>query len=742
MARFPAPSRLYQKAQRARSKAISLPSPVGGWNAIDSIAAMPPKDAVLMVNWFPLTTSVTLRSGYENWATGISGQVESLLAYSGASVNALFGINKNGSVYDVTVQGPITTNYGSLPGSAANYFSTPSAAANQITGDIDIICYAAATDWTPAAGGEIVSKRSAGQFSYQFLLSAAGPGFLNFTTTPDGSTNSAAVSTIAPTVADGAGIWVRATKSVNNGSGGNTTTFYTSTQPVTTALASLVWVPLGAPVINVGTTSIFNGTADLEIGAQSGGTATLFNGKIYSAYVYAGIGGTLKASFVANDAAQGAASWVSLLTAETWTTNTSGSPAAAIAGSQVLTGLSNGRWQYVNVSTPGGHFIEMCNGVDGVYTYNGTVWTSVGASITGVTAANLMNINIFKNRVWFIEKGTLKAWYLPVQSITGAANALDLSAFCPHGGTLIAMATWTIDSGYGVDDYAVFISSNGDVIVYRGTDPTSASTWAMVGQYWIGSPIGPRCYVKTAGDVLLLTTDGLYPLSAALQSSRLNPKAAISYKIQQAVSQAITEASSNFGWQILPFPDENMLLVNIPLTEGNGQHQYAMNTITKSWADFSGWNANCWELFQSRPYFGANGSVGRAWSTTADAGSQINANCLQAFNYFGAPGQLKRYTQIRPTFQTDGSPALYANVNIDFDESDTTAPLAFAPVSFATWDSGTWDSSTWVGISVLKNWQGANGVGYAAAPRVKIAASNLSVEWISTDITMEVGAIL
>jgi hypothetical protein len=167
-----------------------------------------------------------------------------------------------------------------------------------------------------------------------------------------------------------------------------------------------------------------------------------------------------------------------------------------------------------------------------------------------------------------------------------------------------------------------------------------------------------------------------------------------------------------------------------------------MNTITKAWCNFTGWNANCWELYQDQPFFGGNGYIGQAWSGTSDAGAAITANALQAFNYFDTPGQLKRWTMMRPIFNVNGTPSLSANVNVDFDQSDTTSALAFSPIAASLWDMALWDTGVWGGTTILKNWQGVQGVGYCAAPRVKLAASNLTVQWISTDLVFEPGGIL
>jgi hypothetical protein len=173
------------------------------------------------------------------------------------------------------------------------------------------------------------------------------------------------------------------------------------------------------------------------------------------------------------------------------------------------------------------------------------------------------------------------------------------------------------------------------------------------------------------------------------------------------------------------------------------QQQYVMNTINKSWCNFTGWAANCWELYNEDPYFGGDGFVGKAWDTFSDDGNNIAADGLQAFNYFGSPGQLKRCTMIRPTLFTDGAPAASMNVNVDFDTSDATAPLAFTASSYAAWDVAVWDTGIWgADLSVSRQWQGSTGLGYALAPRLKTASKGIRVQWVATDLVMEKGGIL
>jgi len=420
-------------------------------------------------------------------------------------------------------------------------------------------------------------------------------------------------------------------------------------------------------------------------------------------------------------------------------------------GAAVVSGLTNARWEYINVATAGGNFMYLVNGVDAPLLYNGATWTSItGASvpaITGVTTTNLTNITLFKNRVWFIEKNTLKAWYLPVLSVGGAAQYIDLNAIVKKGGYIVAASTWTIDAGYGMDDNLVFITNQGEVVVYRGTDPSSAATWALVGVFTIGSPVSKRCMLKYGGDLLVITLDGLVPLAAAVQSSRLDPRVNLSDKIQGAFTAATSSYKDNFGWDILFNPKNNAIWVNVPVQTGSNQEQYVMNTITKSWTKFTGWSANVFEIYNDDPYFGGNGYVAQAWKTGTGATGYIDdtnnivTNCLQAFNYYGSPAVKKYFTRARPSIFTSGSPAVFIGMNVDFNTADTSAAISYAPSTAQSyWDAATWDSSTWGSDAVItNNWQGITGIGYCGGIRFKSTSRNLPIEWAATDVVYQLG---
>lgn len=421
--------------------------------------------------------------------------------------------------------------------------------------------------------------------------------------------------------------------------------------------------------------------------------------------------------------------------------------AGGAVGAAKVTGLSTAIWEYINVTTAGGNYLYAVSGSDKPILFDGTTWLRVDGSstiaITGVTTSNLCNITLFKNRVWFIEKNTLKAWYLPTGSVGGAAQVLDLSSIAKYGGHLVDLDTWTIDAGYGVDDNLVFVTSNGEVIVYRGTDPSSAATWALAGIWKLGSPIGTRCMLKYGGDLLILTYDGLLPLAQSLQSSRLDPRVALSNKIQGAIATATTLYGGNHaavGWQIVYTAKNNAVWINVPVAT-NQQEQYVMNTITQSWCNFTGWGANCWEIYNDDPYFGGDGFVGKAWTTDyADNGANITTNAIQAFNYFDSRGVKKYFTRARPTIFSNGTPAVLMGMNVDFDLTAISAPVALPSVTAGTWDSGLWDSAYWgQDLTVSYVWQGITGIGYCGALQFKSTSKGTQVQWTATDVVFQTG---
>jgi len=185
------------------------------------------------------------------------------------------GVNLNGS-------------YLRCNGIASNYVSAPDSAALSITGDLTIDVKVAMDDWSPSAQQALVAKYTAaggGQRAYQLLLNTDGT--LAFNSSVSGASATVAVSSTAGTgFGDGTTNWIRVTFDVDNGAGGNDVKFYTSSDGSS-------WSQLGTTKTQVGTTSIFDSTAVLEVGSNASGSNGA-TGKFYNVRIYSDITQTIK----------------------------------------------------------------------------------------------------------------------------------------------------------------------------------------------------------------------------------------------------------------------------------------------------------------------------------------------------------------------------------------------------------------------------------------------------------------
>jgi hypothetical protein len=586
-------------AKKFSALTASLPSPIGGWNARDSLAEMQPLDAVQMVNFFPTPTDVTMRKGYTKSSIGISGAVNALMSYSSPSGTTLFA-STDSIIYNA---------------------STPTATAS-LTG---------------ITSGKWIHS----------MITTAGGSFMP------------AVNGVDPMVVYDGTIWSKS---------------------ATTSTAQTI------------STITRGGTGNL--------TATLTTAVAHG-----------------------------LVTGNTVTV--AGAVPAQFNGAYRITVTGPTTFTYTMATAPSGDASTV-----GTYT--------VKYYVTGINTDRFATVNLFKERLYFVQEDSLSFWYLPVDSINGAVSEFPLGGIFKRGGYLQAMGTWTIDAGYGVDDLAAFITSNGEVAVYKGSDPSDPNDWSLVGLWNVGQTFTRKCVFKFGGDMLLLTEDGLVPLSAGLQSTRLDPRVNLTDKIFFAVSQAAAAYANNYGWQMNYFAKNNMLILNVPVT--GGSEQYVMHNITKSWARFTNINANCWEMSGDNMFFGGVGYVGKFYDTYADAGTNIRAFTQQAYSYFDRRGQLKRFTLVRPILQTDnGVPNVLCGISVDFDTVDLTTQISFNPAIDPTgiWDADTWDNANWGGgLVTTKIWQGVTGLGYAGSISMNVVSQGIEFHWASTDFVMESGGVL
>lgn len=409
--------------------------------------------------------------------------------------------------------------------------------------------------------------------------------------------------------------------------------------------------------------------------------------------------------------------------------------------------VTNNRWQHAQFDdASGGARIGMVNGTDApLILSSGPTVAAMTISGSGLTPANLDGVHIHKSRSYFWDTATQDFWYSSTNALGGALTKFPLGRVSGTGGNLTAMVTWSTDSGSGLDDFAVFLLSSGDVLMYSGSDPGDANDWALVARYRIGAPVGQRAIAPINGDVALVTRDGYVSLSSALLG-RQTP--AISDKISGAAITAVSAYAGYFGWQITNYPQGNKLIVNVPTLTGFEQH--VMNTRTRAWCRYTGINARCWTLFNDEIYIGTDEGVYLAETGASDDGTAIAADGLPAWNYFSTKSRKKHVVGVQPIFATNGTTLSYG-IAMRSDFAVVLAPVlaysATEPLA-PTWDVATWDAAYWDayaggGEIIFDQWRGASALGMAVAARVKVqATTGQTVKWLATNYMVNSGGMI
>ncbi len=406
-------------------------------------------------------------------------------------------------------------------------------------------------------------------------------------------------------------------------------------------------------------------------------------------------------------------------------------------------GYTSDKWSAAQISTPGGQFLAMVNGSDPYMTWNGSAWTV--QTVTGVTTSNLNFVALIQQRLWFVQKNSLVAWYLPIQSIAGAASYLDLGAIVRKGGNLVAISNWTVSGGFGEQALTAFITDQGELVIYEGYDPTQASTWSLVGIYEFGAPLSNQCFLKQGTDLLLLTKEGVLSMQRGqffVDASA--QKSAVTDKIQSTITGAAQLYRGNYGWTMAAYPIANALIVNVPVNVGS-QQQYAMNTLTGAWTNFQGWAANCFAVLNDQLFFGTNGAVYQAWIGNSDNGAAIYADCIQAYSDLGLPGRFKQLISARPIVTQAGNVSYSIGSSLDF--SLDSAYGMSTPQSLASqdlvWDTGKWDQNYWGGDigTLVSAQQYFGGIARNVGIRLK-ANGSYAFAWAATDVSFVPGSYM
>lgn len=405
-----------------------------------------------------------------------------------------------------------------------------------------------------------------------------------------------------------------------------------------------------------------------------------------------------------------------------------------------ITGGTSGATAYVLHVESGTMYITDVAGTfqdDEVITSaNGEAEIAIGpmpyyVGITGVDTSVFSYVWSYKNRLFFIERDSFNVWYLPVDSISGAAEVFRMGAEFSEGGKLLIGSGWSLDSSGegGLSEQCVFISDEGQVVAYQGLSPEPDQGWARVGGYKIGKPLGPLSWMRAGGDLLIDTDIGKIPLSQAVNRdiAALSP-AAVSYPIETAWNEEVQSRRGNY-WCCAIWPEQQMVVIALPTTLNNPATCFIANARTGAWARFTGWDAKCLCVFDGRLFFGSeNGRVVEAYVTGLDEGAPFTTVCVPQFSDMGSAGARKVATigraVIRGTNKVNAQVSAHSEYNVRLPAAPSAAPVSTDSV----WGGAIWGQSVWGGVSeksTQAEWQSVGANGYSLAPALQITSGSI-----------------
>lgn len=429
---------------------------------------------------------------------------------------------------------------------------------------------------------------------------------------------------------------------------------------------------------------------------------------------------------------------------ETVTGGSSGASAEIIGISK--TSATEGTLQVGTITSGPFTDDETITSASGSATCDGGSSSGSTFAISGKATTAFSHVWAFKNRLWFVEKDTNSAWYLATNSISGTATEFPLRGVFNLGGDLLFGATWSLDSGDGLDDVIIFASTRGEIAVYQGTDP--ATDFVLSGVYRLGVPLNKHAYFKAGGDLVIGTEDGLNPVSQAVRKDRAAlAQSALTYPIEEAWYEAVSSRTSTNPISLTLWQAENLLIVGTPAIVGTDNVAFVANARTGAWCRFTGWDVRCGAVFNDTYYFGTAGSIILKADTGGnDNGSPFAGLWVPKFNEDKPTQKSARLARFRA--RAVETYEIGMRCFSDYQVDEFSSNVATSSDDTNTWGTGEWGTMVWGGTgyrSRLSEWQSVAGFGASLAPAVRVEINRTNkpdLEFIACDLVYDEGNIL
>ncbi len=289
--------------------------------------------------------------------------------------------------------------------------------------------------------------------------------------------------------------------------------------------------------------------------------------------------------------------------------------------------------------------------------------------------ADMAYVWVYQQAVYFIQKNSLTAWYLPPDVTGGELAVYPLNGFLDKGGSLLWGQSWSLASSDrgGLSSQNVFTTTEGQSAVFRSLSrkmrvgPWSAS---IASENRLGSMASfERAAISLSQPTLamwlyrrlfrLISLFSLQALSAT--TSKLHGMR----QFQSAAANGIVKSGQKDRWpSLVPTASDEIDPV-----------WFVSNAGTGAWAPFTNWYATCVLAWNGRLFFGSrDGIVFEAMVGGTDNGDPFTGIYVPLFSDVDKPTAQKTARMARIEAKSSAPFGEKVSCLFDFDTSIPSPP--------------------------------------------------------------------
>ena len=369
------------------------------------------------------------------------------------------------------------------------------------------------------------------------------------------------------------------------------------------------------------------------------------------------------------------------------------------------------------------------------------------------------------NHLYFADTTNLVLYYLPLSQKDGTLKQVTLNAVFRRGGEIRALASWTLDGGNGMDDKLVVFTTHGQCAIFGGLDP-EADDWGLIGVFQFDAPMSKHSVVNYGGDLWVMTSTGLAPLSVLIRSEteKLN-------KAEKGMVTPFRDMARKYaarpGWSLTLDSTSGRMICNLPMGAPREFKQLVRFMPDPVWATWRELNARCWTWLDSKLYFGTDDGIVYECSedyladnirpdpanSALQLSDHITAVIRGAWSKYKSPG-IKKFNLLRVYAQSTGLPVRpFVDMAVNFvDKLPENQPDIVLPAPPTQWSKPgsvagqpgftPWGVPWGSGKRPIIVWGGVGREGNVGAPYVVVAVNGATYEVSGFDIVYEPGIVV